>query len=167
MNIFMSVLLLALSLPGLVAVPPVPKIKADDLQLVTGAQWTGALTYLDYGRNKKVSISSNLVVTRSAADQLSWFFEYKYPDEPKADGKKNLVIGKNGRTINGATVMERTTLADKTLKVVTEDAGTDNDEPALLRLTYLMGAKSFSIKKEVRYVGAGEFIVRNEYSWKR
>lgn len=167
MNVVISVLLLASSLAGLAAIPPAPKVKAGDLQPVEGAQWAGTLTYLDYGRNKKVSIPSNLVVTRSAADRRSWVFEYKYPDEPKADGKKTVTVGKDGRTVNGATVVERTAFVDKTLKLVTEEAGTDNDKAALLRLTYLLGAKSFSIKKEVKYEGAGEFILRNEYSWKR
>lgn len=43
----------------------------------------------------------------------------------------------------------------------------DNDKRALFRYTYLLGAKSLSIKKEVRYEGASEFFERNEYSWKR
>jgi hypothetical protein len=67
-NILISVLLIASSFPGLVATP-VAKIKVDDFQRLAGAQWTGTLTYLDYGRNKKVSIPSRLVVTRSDTEQ--------------------------------------------------------------------------------------------------
>lgn len=166
MNIFISVLLIATSLSGLTAAPAA-KIKADDFQRVAGAEWTGTLAYLDYGKNKKVSIPSKLIVTRSATDKQSWVFAYQYPDEPQANSKETVAIGKDGRTINETTVVERTTLADKTLKIVTEKAGLDNDKRALFRFTYLMGAKSFSLKKEVRYEGASEFFERNEYSWKR
>lgn len=166
MNILISVLLIASSFHGLAAAPAA-KIKIDDFQRLAGAQWTGTLTYLDYGKNKKVSIPSRLAVTRSGTDRQSWVFEYQYPDEPQANSKQIVAIGKDGKTIGDAKVVERTTLADKTLKIVTEKAGTDDDKPALFRFTYLLSAKSFSLKKEVRYEGAGEFFERNEYSWKR
>lgn len=163
MNILISVLLIAASFPALAAA----KVKVDDFQHLAGAQWTGTLTYLDYGRNKKVSIPSRLSVTRSDTERRSWIFEYQYPDEPQANDKQIVAIGKDGKTIGDAKVVERTTLADKSLRIVTEKAGTDNDKPALFRYTYLLSAKSFSIKKEVRYEGASEFFERNEYSWKR
>jgi hypothetical protein len=166
LNIFIFVWLIASSFIALAAAP-VPKIKADDFQRLAGAQWTGALTYLDYSKNKKVSIPSRLTVTRSATDKLSWVFDYEYPDEPQANEKENVAIGKDGKTINDTTMVERTILADKTLKIVTEKAGIDNDRRALFRYTYLIGAQSFSLKKEVRYEGVGEFFERNEYSWKR
>lgn len=142
-------------------------VKADDLGRLTGAQWKGTLTYLDYGRNEKVSIPSNLTVSHSGADERSWMFEYRYPDEPKADGGKSVTVGKDGLTINDERVIERTTLADGTLKIVTEKAGKDNDKPSLFRFTYLLGPKSFSIRKEVRHEGAAEFFERNQYSWTR
>lgn len=164
MNIFISVLLIASSLPGLVSAP---KLKVDDFRRLAGAQWSGTLTYLDYGKNKKVSIPSRLIVSCSTEDRRSWVFDYQYPDEPKANSKEIVAIGKDGRTIGEERVVERTTLADKTLRIVTEKAGTDNDRRALFRFTYLVGAKSFSIRKEVRYEGASEFFERNEYSWKR
>ena len=166
MNIFIAVILIATSFLGLVAAPA-PKIKADDFQRLTGAPWTGTLTYLDYGKNKKVSIPSTLVVTRAATDARTWVFDYQYPNEPQADSKENVAIGKDGKTIGDETVVERTTLADKTLKIVTQKRGTDNDRQALFRYTYLISAKIFSIKKEVRYEGAQEFFERNEYSWTR
>jgi hypothetical protein len=50
---------------------------------------------------------------------------------------------------------------------VTEKSGMDNNKEALFRFTYVISANSFSIKKEVRYVGAEEYIERNQYDWKR
>ena len=149
------------------AAPLAPKVADADLRLLTGAQWTGTLTYLDYRSNKKVSIPSTLTVARSAEDRRSWVFDYKYPDEPKADGKETVTLSRDGRAINDETVTERAKLPGGSLKIVTEKKGRDNDRDAVFRYTYLLSAKSFSIRKEVRYEGASEFFERNEFSWKR
>lgn len=143
------------------------KVKIKDLQILTGAQWTGTLSYLDYQTKKKVSIPSNLTVTQSKEDKLSWTFEYQYPDEPKANSTEAAAISKDGKMFDGEAVVERTNLADKTLRIVTEKSGPDNDKKALFRFTYLLSKTSFSIKKEVKYEGTTEFFVRNEYNWKR
>lgn len=166
MNFFLSALLTAAFLFA-PAAPATPKVKGDDFRPLTGARWVGTLTYLDYRSNKKVSIPSTLTVTQSAEDKRSWAFDYKYPDEPKADEKETVKVSKDGRAINDETVTERTKLAGGALKIVTEKKGRDNDRDAVFRYTYLLSAKSFSIKKEVRYEGAAEFFERNEFSWKR
>jgi len=143
------------------------KLKRSDVQLLTGEQWTGTLTYLDYSTNQTVSIRSNLIVSQSKVDKFAWVFDYEYPDEPKANGSKDVLLGKDGRTFNGENVVEREPLNESTVRAVTEKTGTDNDQKALFRFTYLLGSKSFSIKKEVRYEGAADFIERNQYSWTR
>jgi len=161
-----SILVIALSL-SVFAFGQTPKMKIKDLQNLKGAQWTGILSYLDYGKNTKVSIPSNLTVTQSKDNKSSWIFEYQYPDEPKANSKETVTISKDGKIFDGETVIERTNLADKTLRIVTEKSGNDNDKKALFRFTYLLGKTNFSIKKEVKYEGTTEFFVRNEYNWKR
>ena len=166
MNIFISSLVLASSLLGL-TIPNTPKITDRDLRLLTGAQWSGTLTYLDYRSNKKVSIPSNLIVTESGESKLAWLFEYRYPEEPKANSRDTVRIAKDGRSINGEMVTERTELAGNTLRIVTEKKGQDDERNALFRYTYLINAKSFSIKKEVQHEGSSEFFERNEYSWTR
>lgn len=166
MNFCLSLLLIVSSFFGLNYFASA-KVKPADLKQLTGVQWKGTLTYLDYGRNRKVSIPSNLVVTQSSADKRTWIFEYQYPDEPKANSKDNVTLSEDGRTFDGEEVVERTTLPGKTLKIVTTKSGTDNDKPALFRYTYLISAKSFYIRKEVRYEGASEYFERNEYSWRR
>ena len=159
-------MVIALSL-SVFAFGQTPKMKIKDLQNLTGAQWTGTLSYLDYRKNTKVSIPSNLTVTQSKDDKSSWIFEYQYPDEPKANSKETVTISKDGKMFDGETVIERTSLADKTLRIVTEKSGIDNNKKALYRFTYLLSKTSFSIKKEVQHEGTTDFFVRNEYSWKR
>ena len=143
------------------------KLKVSDLQILTGAKWVGNLNYLDYGKNSNVSIPSTLSVMRSEDDNLSWVFDYKYPDEPKADSKETVKLSNDGKTFNGEKVIERTKLKDKTIKIVLEKSGTDNDKKALFHYIYLLNKNSFSIRKEVKYEGENNFFVRNEYSWKR
>lgn len=166
MNIWISVALIASSIFGSVS-SGAPRIKASDLKRLTGAQWTGTLTYLDYSKNTKVSIPANLTVSQSAEHRLSWIFEYTYPDEPQANTKRSMAIAKDGRTFGDELIVERTTLPDKTIKIVTNKNGKDNDKPAVFRFTYLLSDKVFSLKKEVSYDGSNEFFERNEYSWKR
>jgi len=166
MKIIICLLLVTSSIFGFVNLKT-PKIKSSDFKLLTAGQWKGKLTYQDYRSNKKVSILSNLTVTESNEDKLSWIFEYEYPDEPKANKKSIVKISKDGKTFDEETVVERANFPNKTLKIVTTKNGMDNDKPAVFRHTYLLSKKSFSIKKEVKYEGTQEFFERNEYSWNR
>jgi hypothetical protein len=147
--------------------PQAAKVSTEDLRSLTGARWTGTLTYLDYRSNKKVSIPSNLTVTQAAGDETSWVFEYEYPDEPKANGKQTLKIEEGGAVFDGEKVVERTGLDGGGFRLVTVKRGRDNDKDALFRFTYTLDRSTFNIKKEVRPEGATEFFERNEYSWKR
>lgn len=99
------------------------KIQRDDVQLLTGAQWAGTLTYLDYRSNKKVSIPANLTVKPNGDDQWSWVFEYQYPDEPHANSSEIIRLSKDGRSMNDEVVLERTSLPDGTVRFVTEKKG--------------------------------------------
>ncbi len=166
MKIIICLLLVTSSIFGFVNLKT-PKIKSGDFKLLTAGQWKGKLTYQDYRSNKKVSILSNLTVTESNEDKLSWIFEYEYPDEPKANKKSIVKISKDGKTFDDETVVERTNLPNKTLKIVTTKNGMDNNKPAVFRYIYLINKKTFSIKKEVKYEGTQEFFERNEYSWNR
>jgi len=166
MKIIICLLIFASSAFGFVNLNR-PKIKSDDFKRLTNGHWKGKLTYQDYRSNKKVSIPSNLTVTESSEDKLSWIFEYEYPDEPKANKKSIVKIRKDGKTLDDETVVERTKLPNETLKIVTTKNGMDNNKPAVFRYIYLINKKTFSIKKEVKYEGTQEFFERNEYSWNR
>jgi len=143
------------------------KIRRDDLQVLTGTQWSGTLTYLDYRSNKKVSIPANLTVRPNGEDKWSWVFEYKYPDEPNASSEEIVRLSKDGKSLNGEVVLERTSLADGAVRFVTEKKGQDNNRSASFRFIYELSAKTFSIKKEVRYEDENQFFERNEYRWNR
>jgi hypothetical protein len=166
MKVLVFALLAASAFTGLFPTQA-PKVSAEDLRLLTGARWTGTLTYLDYRSNKPVSIPSNLTVTQAAGDESAWVFEYEYPEEPKANGKQTLKIEEGGTVFDGETVVERTSLDSGGFRLVTVKRGRDNEKEALFRFTYTLDRSTFSIKKEVRPEGATEFFERNRFSWKR
>jgi hypothetical protein len=166
MSVFLSVLLVAASFAGL-APAQAPAVRAEDLGQLTGDKWSGSLTYLDYGSGRRVSIRSTLVVTPAAGDATSWVFAYEYPDEPKANSLQRVTLGEGGTILDGEKVVERARLEGGALRVVTERAGSDDGRKALFRYTYLFGAASFQITKEVRPEGAAAFFERNRYSWTR
>lgn len=142
-------------------------ISARDLKPIEGRQWTGTLTYLDYTSGKKTTIKSNIVVTHSDSDALSWTFEMHYPLEPAADGKDEVKLSLDGRTFDGESVIERTKLSGGILRVVTTGRGKDDNRDAVFRHTYLIGKKTFSIRKEVKFDGSNDFFERNIYTWER
>ena len=166
MNLLLAALLAFPLFAGL-APARTPRLHPEDLRRLTGARWTGTLTYTDYRSNKRISIPSNLFVKEADGDASAWVFEYEYPDEPKANGKQTLKLGEGGTVLDGETVVERTGLDGGALKFVTEKRGTDNDKSALFRYTYTISSSSFTVKKEVRYEGATEFFERNTYNWSR
>ena len=143
-----------------------PVVRSADLMILTGARWSGSLTYLDYRSNRKVTIPSTLQVGRDPKDQNSFIFDYQYPDEPQAASREVVVIGSSGGTLTGERVVARRDQAGG-LVLVTEKAGMDNQRPALIRHTYQISPASFSIRKEVRYGAEEEFLQRNEYRWQR
>jgi len=164
----MKVLMCALLIAFVGFVPQQsPRVSADDLRKLSGARWTGTLTYLDYRSNKPVSIPSSLTVRQAEGDENAWHFEYEYPDEPKANRKQTLKLEEGGTVFDGETVVERTGLDGGGFRLVTVKRGRDNDKDALFRFTYTLDGSAFSIKKEVKPEGASEFFERNRSSWKR
>lgn len=144
-----------------------PSVKPEDFAPLLGGPWIGTLTYRDYSSNKEVSIASNLKVIRATENNRAWIFEYEYPKEPKANSKETVVISEDGTSVNDEKVVAQESLAGGVLRLVTERAGDDNDQDALIRHIYLISNSSFSSTKEVRPQGSTKFFERNRYSWRR
>lgn len=158
----MRVLLILLAL-GCTIGTAAQSLKPSDLKPLEGGRWTGGLTYLDYRSGKPVTIRCDLLVGRK--DPRTWSFSYEYPDEPKANSTADVSLSADGSTYDGETVTERGKAAGGLLRFITSKRGTDNDKPATFRYTYLLGLRSFSVKKEVRIDGTENWFERNTYSW--
>jgi hypothetical protein len=166
MKLLLAIIFMTVQLAGY-AFAQSATISPKDLKIIEGPKWSGTLTYLDYNSNKNTSIKSELTVTRLIKDPATWRFDYTYPDEPKANRSSEAALSKNGRMFFGEDVVEQKKLRDGSVKIVTTQAGSDDDKPALFRYTYLIGDRAFSIKKEVRINGTEAFFERNTYSWTR
>lgn len=142
-------------------------VTVDDIKILEGKKWIGTLTYLDYSSNNKTAIPSELTVTKIERADGSWNFSYEYPKEPKSNNFADATVENSGRTFNGQKVIEKTVLADKTIRIVATKDGDDNGKKALFRYTYLIAPESFSIKKEVQIAGTSKWFERNTYSWQR
>jgi len=144
-----------------------PAVRDGDLRRLSGAQWKGTLSYLDYRSNRKTTIPSHVTFTQSAGDPRAWIVAYGYPEEPRANSVDTVTVSADGRSIGDETVVERTMLPDGTVRVVTWGMGRDNDRDATFRFTYLIGGSRVSIRKEVMHEGSAEYFERNEYAWTR
>ena len=142
------------------------KVALTDFKSIAG-NWYGSLTYLDYSSGKPYSMPANVLVTLLEKENKVVFVS-TYPDEPKANSTDTTIITGDGTMIDKETVKSVTRQNDGTV-IITEHSGTDgnDDKPAIIRHTYSLNNKIFSIKKEVKFAGATDWIKRNEYNYSR
>lgn len=138
-----------------------------DFQTLTGAIWTGTLTYRDYTTGNPTVIKSALKVEPVEGENSAWYFRMHYPDEPSHNSNGIVRLAPDGRKIDEETVMERERLSGGSVRIVTEMDGEDNDKPARLRYVYTFGSRECSIQKLTRGADDGGFRERNMYKWTR
>ncbi len=95
LNIVTPVPLIAASRWELAA-PSTIRVDVADIHRLTDPTWRGSLAYLDDTSEKTVTMASNLMVTPSGADGLSWLSEFRYADQPKANSRGIVILGKEG-----------------------------------------------------------------------
>lgn len=143
------------------------KVSKKDFQILVGS-WQGSLTYLDYSSGKPYTMPADVNVSQ-VANSKTFIFTNLYPNEPKANSADTVVISKKGKLLNKATVTSKRKLDDGNTEIVTEFLGTDGNDnkPAVIRHTYLIGKNTYTNAEHVQFVGQNEWIKRNEYSYKR
>ncbi len=143
-------------------------ISVKDFKPAFGA-WKGTLTYLDYSSGKPYTMPANLRIAKDKANDQQLVLDLEYPDEPRANGKDTLVISKDGSMIDGAVVISKETTGDKYLKIITEKAGIDGNDnrKAIIKHIYTISRRVFISRKEVRFDGEHDFILRNEFNMVR
>jgi hypothetical protein len=94
-------------------------------------------------------------------------FYFSFPDEPQANSEETFSISDGGTMLNGEPVTSKRLLEDGKLEIVTESTGTDDDQPATIRQTYIIGADVFVTRKDVQFVGQEEWLNRNEFNFKK
>lgn len=144
-----------------------PHVLPADLDLISGQPWTGALTYLDYTSSKPTTIPCTMIIARIPDPDLAWEMRIGYPDEPHANSSNVLRIGAAGTTLDNETVLERTTMRDGAIRLVTKTTGTDADRKATFKFIYVLSPNSCSIQKLVCPEGESVFFERHIYRWVR
>ena len=142
-------------------------ISVKDFQPVIGS-WQGSLTYLDYTTNKPYTMSANVIIEQLGRSSKFTFMN-SFPEEPNANWTDTFTISADGKMLNKETVTRKKRLSNGNLEIVTEEMSIDGNEkkPALIRHTYTIGKNVFMKKKEVKFVGTGLWIKRNEYRYIR
>lgn len=140
-------------------------LEPADLDLLTGAPWSGTLTYLDYTTGKPTTIASTLTVRRIAADLPTWELRVGYPKEPGADSVQTIVLKNN--TIGNESILSRRTLPDGGIEFITSAPGTDDNKPATFRFVHRLTPTIYSRTKLVTFVGQSTELQRHIYSWSR
>ena len=130
--------------------------------------WQGNLTYLDYTSGKPFSMPANITVTNFKKTGHI-VYSTSYPKEPNANSVDTLFISENGKRLNNEPVISKTNFNKDSLQVITEENAVDGNDhkPALIRHTYTLSRNSYSVKKEVLFMGEKQWILRNEYTFKR
>lgn len=131
-------------------------------------KWRGSLTYLDYTSGKPYSMPCNVTVSADKSNKRQLFFDFEYPNEPQANGKDTIVISPDGKMMGDEIVVSNEKQNGVT-KIIAERNGLDGNDnrKAILRHTYLVSKKSFSMRKEVKFDGEDKWILRNEYKMTR
>ena len=142
------------------------KVSFKDLKLLTGDQWKGKLTYLDYNSNQKTSIPANLMVQQSTEEKNIFYFIHDYPKEPKANKTDTLIINNDGKQLNDQSVVKKEKIGN-IIKLITESSKGSKDELKNFRYTYLFGSNLFSIKKEEKGMKDTAYFTRNIYEYQR
>ena len=155
---------------GVMGCQTAPAIGAADIDRLTGPQWMGTLTYLDYTSHVETTIKSSLLVARLPEQPdgaFAWDMRVGYADEPHANSGETAVLARGGRFFRDGNVLECAVLSDGTVRVATEQDGQDDGRAAQLRFVYLLGDKQCSIQKLVRLPPDGVFFERHIYRWSR
>lgn len=140
-------------------------LKPGDLDILTGDEWKGELTYLNYSDGKSVTMPVNLRVAK--LKEGVYQFSYIYPNEPKANSTAKVKINKDGTKFAGKRVVKVERKPDGTVYLQADGKGSDNRDAAWFYFNYTLSATKFVSKKTVQYKGDDEKFVRNEYRFSR
>lgn len=142
-----------------------PRLRAGELLFATG-KWKGSLTYIDYGTKKPYTMPANFDISIPAALPGHIIVFNEYPDEPKANNYDTLLISKGGRSFGGERILDKK-IVERTMYLLTETNGSDDDRPATIRHRYTFGPHECIIYKEVRFSKQDSFMMRHEYRMSR
>lgn len=114
-----------------------------------------------------MQIPANTLIELSGSDSFDQYLYYTA--EPNKNNKFRYTISADGQKLNEMTIMEKKLLSDGTWQLVLESKGVDGNDnrSADFRHIMIIGAKTFSINKLVKFDGEGVYFQRHRYLFGR
>ena len=152
--------------------PPAPVVvTVADLQTLLQPNWQGTLTYRDYQNQQLVTLATQLSAVKSTPQELTLNYVYQEPSGATVKGTDHLRLQADGTEIEWdgllMQVQRKQQLPRHTLQLVLVGEGQDDNRPASIRRTVLLGARHYSVRKQVRFPGDTTWLLRNEYQFRR
>jgi len=142
------------------------QMTTSEIQMFTG-EWTGTLSYLDYSSGEIYTMPCESIIERKTNKKLS--ISYSYPNEPNANSKGRIKVSKGGTHINKTRISSKSMTTDGQLTIAAQYHGRDGNDakPAMIRNIYKVSDQQLTIRKEVKFEGTNDWIVRNDYNFTR
>lgn len=142
-------------------------VSVNDFVTLIGS-WQGTLTYLDYSSGEPFTMPADIDIGRIEKTR-KFVFSNIYPNETNANSIDTIAVSDEGKFINNESVRSRRQLINGKTEIITEESGKDGNDnrSAVFRHSYIIGKDTFTIKKEVQFLGETEWIRRHEYSFTR
>lgn len=140
------------------------KVEISDFEMLNNSNWKGTLMYKNYSDGKEVTLQTTMKITLKKNKVIT---EIKFPNEPKANSKNTVKLKKGGTYFGDEKVIQKETLEDGSIEIITFYKGNDNGKKAKMYNIYLFNKDIFSITKEVEYIDSKERFIRNKQSYKR
>ena len=138
-RILTGMLLAAMGLPLFASEPASPseevRVTSTDFISLAGDGWSGSLRYLDYSSNTEKRIPVEIRFDNPGTRKLD--YRIKYPGETQYNTKERLKWSRDGRRLNGRTIVSRDRQADGTLVLITQYEGKDDNRSAEIRMSTL------------------------------
>lgn len=130
--------------------------------------WEGTLTYLDYTSNKPYTMPADINIKQIDGSN-KFLFINSYANESNANSVDTVTISDDGKSFNNENVASNRILKNGSVEIITEVSGIDGNEnnPALIRHTYLISENIFVMRKDIQFVGQKNWIKRHEYNYKK
>ena len=130
--------------------------------------WTGQLTYLNYGDDKTL-VELPVKMTATMGDKgLS--FEYFYTEPGGSVEKRRGKFELRGKKVyyNGNWELVSTTVEDKeNWSLELKSTGKDNNRKADFQMTVTVTPSKITATKKVKYDGTDAYFMRNEHIFER
>ena len=142
-----------------------PVLSPDALEIIAGNDWTGSLTYLNYGEPvRDFTIPATLEVD---VVERGLKLSYKYPEEPHQNSVVTARVSEDGTKLIGASISANSVLETGARRVVTNYSCEDMGRSAACETTFTFSAKEFRVRKMVTYKGETVGFRRSEYIFTR